>query len=54
MEQSLQKLNQHDRLMLWTERVTACRSSGKSVRQWCQENGVAEKRTTIGSAVYTS
>ena len=43
MEQSLQKLNQHDRLRLWTERVTACRSSGKSVRQWCQENGVAEK-----------
>ena len=43
MEQSLQKLNQHDRLILWTERVAACRSSGKSVRQWCQENGIAEK-----------
>ena len=43
MEQSLQKLNQHDRLRLWTERVLACRSSGRSVRQWCQENGIAEK-----------
>lgn len=43
MEQSLQKLNQHDRLSLWTERVSACRSSGKSVRQWCQENSIAEK-----------
>ena len=43
MEQSLQKHNQHDRLRLWTERVAACRSSGKSVRQWCRENGIAEK-----------
>ena len=43
MEQSLQKLNQNDRLRLWTERVAACRSSGKQVRQWCRENGVNEK-----------
>lgn len=43
MEKSLQKLNQQDRLRLWTERVAACRSSGMKVRQWCLENGIAEK-----------
>ena len=43
MEKNLQKLNQHDRLRLWTERVAACRSCGMQVRQWCGENGIAEK-----------
>ena len=43
MKQSLQKLNQVDRQRLWSERVSACRSSGQTVRQWCQENGIAEK-----------
>lgn len=43
MEKNLQKLNQQDRLRLWTERVGACRSSGIQVRQWCREYGVNEK-----------
>ena len=43
MEKSLHKLNQHQKHELWSQRVAACRSSGVPVRQWCQENGVAEK-----------
>lgn len=43
MEKNLQKLNQHDRLRLWTGRVAACRSSGIQVRQWCRDHGVNEK-----------
>lgn len=43
MEQTLQGYNQKNRLELWTERVSACRQSGKSVRDWCRENGISEK-----------
>jgi putative transposase len=43
MEKNLQKLNQHDRLRLWTERVAACLSSGIQVRQWFRDHGVNEK-----------
>lgn len=43
MEQmeSLQRANQHQRLVEWSRRVEACRNSGLSVGQWCQENGIA-------------
>ena len=43
MEQmeSLQRANQHHRLVEWSRRVEACRNSGLSVVQWCQENGIA-------------
>lgn len=43
MEQmeSLQRANQHHRLVEWSRRVEACRSSGLPVGQWCQENGIA-------------
>ena len=43
MEQmeSLQRANQQHRLAEWSRRVEACRSSGLSVGQWCQENGIA-------------
>jgi len=27
----------------WAEQIKACEQSGKSVRQWCNENGVAIK-----------
>lgn len=27
----------------WTARIMACRSSGMTVRAWCQENGLSEK-----------
>jgi hypothetical protein len=39
MEKNLQKLNQQDRLKLWTERVATSRNSKTQVRQWCRENG---------------
>ena len=43
MEQtaSIQRANQQHRLLEWSRRVEACRNSGLSVGQWCQENGIA-------------
>lgn len=31
------------KLLEWKERVAACRSSGLSVKRWCQENGCLSK-----------
>ena len=39
--ESLQRVNQQHRLVEWSRRVEACRSSGLPVGQWCQENGIA-------------
>lgn len=43
MEQleSLQRINRQQRLAEWSRRVEACRSSGLTVVQWCQENEIA-------------
>ena len=43
MEQGLQKLNADQRLAVWTQHITDCRSSGKGVKLWCQENDISEK-----------
>ena len=43
MEQSLQVMSKRERLENWTTRIMACRSSGMTVRAWCQENGLSEK-----------
>lgn len=43
MEQRLQKLNADQRQAVWTQRIADCRSSGTSVRRWCQENDISEK-----------
>lgn len=43
MEQSLQVMSKQERLENWTARIIACRSSGMTVRAWCQENGLSEK-----------
>lgn len=43
METGLQTVNQQRKLSEWAERVTACRSSGQSVKTWCRENGVSEQ-----------
>ena len=43
MEQSLQVMSKQERLENWTARIIACRSSGMTVRDWCQENGLSEK-----------
>lgn len=31
------------KLLEWKEHIAACRSSGLSVKQWCQENGCSPK-----------
>ncbi|AHF09280.1 MULTISPECIES: IS66 family insertion sequence element accessory protein TnpA [Dehalobacter] len=43
MEQSLQTLSVNQRLAEWSERISSCRNSGISIRQWCLENGIVEK-----------
>ena len=43
METGLQTVNQQRKLSEWAERITACRSSGQSVKTWCRENGVSEQ-----------
>lgn len=43
MEKSLQQLNRRDRIEVWSKRVSECRSSGMSVQQWCEENGINSK-----------
>ena len=41
MEKSLQTLNSQEKISVWSERIAACRSSGISVRTWCEENGIS-------------
>ena len=43
MSSGLQRINTGNRLVAWAERVSACRSSGLSVKDWCRENGVCEQ-----------
>lgn len=43
MEQNLKSLAAENRLALWTQRVSDCRSSGKSVKVWCEENNLSHK-----------
>ena len=40
MEQSLQKFNNSQNLIEWSERIASCRNSGMSVKDWCQANGI--------------
>ena len=41
MEKSLQALNRQEKIAVWSERITACRSSGISVRAWCEGYGIS-------------
>ena len=41
MEKSLQTLNRQEKIAVWSERIAACRSSGTSVKAWCEENGIS-------------
>ena len=43
METGLQTVKQQRKLSEWAERVSACRSSGLSVKTWCRENGISEQ-----------
>lgn len=40
MEQGLQQVNYHRRLMEWVRRVEACRNSGQWVSEWCEGHGI--------------
>lgn len=41
MEQNLQEYNSKQNLFAWSQRISECRNSGMSVREWCKENGIA-------------
>lgn len=43
MENSLQRYNAEQRLARWTEMVTRCRNSGRTVKSWCEQEGINEK-----------
>ena len=43
MGSELQTMNGQNKLALWAERVSACRSSDLSVRDWCKENDICEQ-----------
>ena len=43
MGQSLQNISKQNRLEQWSRKIVACRSSGMTVRTWCQKNGISEK-----------
>lgn len=43
MGSELQTMNGRNKLALWAERVSACRSSDLSVRDWCKENDICEQ-----------
>ena len=43
MSKDLQTLNSRNRLELWAERISACRSSGQKVNAWCKANGICEQ-----------
>ena len=38
----------HEALMLeWREKVMACRSSGISVKKWCEEQGIDRRKVSV-------
>ena len=39
----LQEYNTRSKLSEWSNRVSACRSSGMTVKAWCAQNGLSEK-----------
>lgn len=40
MSKGLSVVNQQQKLSEWAERVSACRSSGMTVQDWCREQGI--------------
>ena len=47
MVRELQTLNEQNKLALWAERVQACRSSGRTVKDWCKESGISEQTVSV-------
>ena len=50
MSTGLQTQNGQNTLAKWNERITACRSSGLKVKEWCQENGVSPGLLPVAAA----
>lgn len=42
-QMSAQELRHEALLMEWQEKITACRSNGIAVTQWCKEQGITAK-----------
>lgn len=42
MSRELQTLNQQNKLAVWSKRISACRDSGQSVKNWCRDNNICE------------
>ena len=40
---SIQSAERQHRLQEWSRKVADCRQSGKSVKRWCEENGITLK-----------
>ena len=36
------------KILLWTERIKECRSSGLMVKEWCRQNGFSDKLIITG------
>lgn len=43
MEKDLQLLGKNQRMAEWAQRVSECRSSGLTVRKWCEQHEINEK-----------
>ena len=43
MSTELQAFNGENKLAEWAVRISECRNSGQSVKNWCRENGVREQ-----------
>lgn len=43
MEKDLQSLGKNQRIAEWAQRVSECRSSGLTVRKWCEQHEINEK-----------
>ena len=43
MEKGLQSLDKTQRMEKWAQRVSECRSSGLTVRKWCEQHEINEK-----------
>lgn len=43
MSTELQRINEQNKLAMWAERISECRSSNLSVKDWCAEKGICEQ-----------
>ena len=43
MEKELQTLGKDQRMAEWAQRISECRSSGLTVRKWCERHEINEK-----------